>query len=533
LIERPAVCVPSAAAATSHPLATEAALHALRLGGSAVDAAVAAGAVLCVVEPWASHLGGDAFALVWDQGVGRARAIQGSGPAPRRLPSAVGPDGGAIPIRGPLPTTVPGMIGAWCHLLDTRGRLPRGEVFAAALALAREGFPAGGTWELAGRRERAVVEADPGLATLFGTRDQPVRAGDWIRQTDLARAIEGCAREGAAYFHGGPLGEAVVRAVADRGGSLSIEDLRAPAVEETDAVARESHGVTILEQPPVSQGAMVLAMLGILEEADRQGWSFDGEDDRAVAQECHLQIEAYHHVAAERDRWLCDPRFATGEQRERVERWTAVEFAREALGSLDRHRARPRLPASAAGVPSTTYLCTADADGNAVSWIQSIFHPFGSGWIVPGTGCLLNNRMTGFSTDPSSPNRLEPGKRTVHTLNTWMALRDGRPWLVGGTPGGEKQVQTNAQILRGRLARGRSLAASIHAPRWAIDEQGRVALEARFPRAVRRSLENRGHPVVRIGPWGGSGLVQALERLPSGGWMACTDPRGEGMAGGF
>jgi gamma-glutamyltranspeptidase/glutathione hydrolase len=426
------------------------------------------------------------------------------------------------------------VIGAWFHLLDTRGCLPRSEIFSPAIALARDGFPAGGTWALAARRERVVVEADPALAALFRPHGEPVSAGTWIRQPDLARSLEGCAHGGAAYFYTGPLGEAVLRAVGERAGMLASEDLAAAETEEIDPVRCEAHGLTILEQPPVSQGAMVLAVLGILAQADVQGWSIEGERERATAQETHLQIEAYRHMVAERDRWLCDPRFASAEERAHVDRWTDAAFAREALASLDRHRARRSPGPSSPDVPSTTYLCTVDAEGNAVSWIQSIFHPFGSGWIVPGTGILLNNRMTGFSAGPSSPNRLEPGRRTVHTLNTWMVLQeDGTPWLVGGTPGGEKQVQTNVQVLRGRLARGRSLAEAIHAPRWSIDDQDRVALEARFPRPVRRSLENRGHPVVRIGPWGGSGLVQALERLPAGGWIACTDPRGEGSAGGF
>jgi gamma-glutamyltranspeptidase/glutathione hydrolase len=200
---------------------------------------------------------------------------------------------------------------------------------------------------------------------------------------------------------------------------------------------------------------------------------------------------------------------------------------------MDLERASVPQGGAGADVGDTTYLCVADGDGNIVSWIQSIFHPFGAGFVVPGTGIILNNRMYGFSLDPSSPNRLEPGKRTVHTLNSWMLLRDGRPWVVGGTPGAEKQIQTNAQILRARLVHSMKLADVLRAPRWGIDEKDRVAIEGRGPADVRRRLKRRGHAVVRIGPWEGSGFVQAIERLDGGGWMACTDPRGDGLAVGL
>jgi gamma-glutamyltranspeptidase/glutathione hydrolase len=383
-----------------------------------------------------------------------------------------------------------------------------------------------------GRLERTLIARDPGLASLFGTVDHPVRAGDWIRQADLARALEGLAGDGAAFFYRGDLGAVALREVEARGGLLSREDLESHQTEECDPVLLRSGELDILEQPPVSQGAMVLAMLAILGEADRRGWSLRG-DSPAIAQEMHLQAMAYRRAAEERDRWLCDPRFAREEARGRIDAWATEGFGREALASIDPHRVSDEDRTPAPDVPNTTYLCAVDREGNAVSWIQSIFHPFGAGWIVPGTGILLNNRMTGFATDPLSPNRLEPGKRTVHTLNTWMVLREGAPWLIGGTPGGEKQVQTNVQILRSRLAESRSLAESLRIPRWSIDEQDRLAVEARLPRDARRGLERRGHDVVRIGPWDGSGLVQAIERLPGGGWIACTDPRGEGLAAGF
>jgi gamma-glutamyltranspeptidase/glutathione hydrolase len=528
LLERPPVHAPRAAAATSHPLATQAALELLRQGGTAADAAVGAGAVLTVVEPWASHLGGDAFAIVWDAEAKRARAVQGSGEAPRGVPVGLLQAAGRIPLRGAMPVTVPGMVGAWFHLLATRGRLPAAQVFGPAIALASDGFPVGGRWEKVFRLQRETVRHDPSLAAL------EVTAGSWVRQPDLARSLRLLADEGGDAFYRGVLAERIVEEIEKCGGVLTLDDLRRHETEEVEPLAAELEGCRILEQPPPSQGVMVLAMLVALEESDVRGWRIEGTEPRALAREIHLQVETYRRARAERDRRLCDPRFAGAPLDRALERWVEREYAGEILKSIDLHRTTPIAPAPAIeDIRDTTYLCVVDAGGNAVSWIQSIFHPFGAGFVVPGLGILLNNRMNGFSLDPASPNVLAPGKRTVHTLNAWMALRDERPWLIGGTPGAERQIQTNVQVLRARVARNLPLAEALRMPRWGMDEQDRIATEGRLAREARRRLERYGHRVVRVGPWDGSGFVQAIERLDEGGWAACTDPRGEGLAAGF
>ncbi len=561
MLERPPVYAPRSAVAASHPLAVEAALSILRLGGSAADAAVAAGSALTVLEPWASHVGGDAFAIAWDAAQGRARAIQGSGAAPAGTDPEAMRTAGAVPLRGALPITVPGVVGAWFRLLEIGGRLPVADVLAPAIRLARHGFPVGGRWERVARLQRSVIEADAGLAGLFSPAGGAARAGEWVRQPELATTLETLAAEGKDAFYGGSLGRRIVKEIRSRGGILAIEDLREHETEVIDPLALERSvpglpgGVSVLEQPPVSQGAMVLAILRLLEEADRQGLSIEGDDPRAMAREAHLQIEAYRRVRADRDRWFGDPAFARGPVAEGLAAWLEGADAAAWISGIEAGLARPAGPRgesregegskrraakkakAKAGKKSeprdTTYLCVADGEGNAVSWIQSIYHPFGAGWIVPGTGILLNNRMTGFSLDPQSPNCLEPRKRTLHTLNAWMALRDGKPWLLGGTPGAEAQIMVNVQVLRARLTRSIPLAEAIRAPRWQVDAEGRVCIEGRFPREVRRRLERRGHSVVRVGPWDGPGFYQAIERLDGGGWLACTDPRGEGLAAGM
>jgi gamma-glutamyltranspeptidase/glutathione hydrolase len=326
----------------------------------------------------------------------------------------------------------------------------------------------------------------------------------------------------------------VVDELRSRGGSLGAEDLRAHETGEVDPLSVELDGCTLLEQPPVSQGVMVSAMMLALEEADRRGWRIEGDAPRATVREHHLQVEIYRRVREYRDRFLVDPRFADEKQSWRLTHWLSRKHAGGTCDRLRPDRVVPwPAPDAHDDLGDTTYLCVADSGGNIVSWIQSIFHPFGAGFLVPGTGILLNNRMAGFSMDPESPNRLAPGKKPVHTLNSWMVLRDAKPWMVGGTPGAERQIQTNVQVLRGRLARGVALAEAIRAPRWMLDENDRVAIEGRGPAEVRRRLKDRGHAIVRIGPWDASGLVQAIESLEAGGWLACTDPRGEGLAAGF
>lgn len=528
MLERPPVHVPRAAAATAHPLATQAALELLRMGGSAADAAVGAGAVLTVVEPWASHIGGDGFGIVWDAAERRARAIQGSGEAPRAVQVDVLRAAGKIPLRGAMALTVPGMIGAWFHLLATRGRLAPEQVFAPAIGLAAGGFPVGDRWEKVFRRERALASTDPALAACEAT------AGSTVRQPDLAATLRRLADEGADAFYRGELGARIAQEVATRGGAMTLDDLRRHETEEVEPLAVDLEGLRLLEQPPPSQGVMVLAMMLALEEADIRGWRIEGTDARALAREFHLQVEVYRRVRAYRDHWLCDPRLANDTQQRRIGHWLSPEHAAGTCERIDLYNRREiKTPPPAEDIRDTTYLCVVDGDGNAVSWIQSIFHPFGAGFVVPGTGIILNNRMNGFSLDPASPNVLAPGKRPIHTLNAWMALRDGQPWLIGGTPGAERQIQTNVQILRARAARNLPLAEALRMPRWGIDEQDRIAIEGRVPREVRRRLERYGHTVVRVGPWEGSGFVQAIERLPDGGWAACTDPRGEGLAAGF
>jgi gamma-glutamyltranspeptidase/glutathione hydrolase len=620
-------------------MAAEAGIRMLRAGGHAADAAIAAGAVLSVVEPSASGLGGDAFLLIWDRSDGVVSAINGSGVAPAGLSTERFAGRTAVQARDAASLTVPGCLAAWYEAWYGWGRLSWRELFEPAIALAEEGFAV--SWRLARvlRRERAVLAADPGLASLFLRDGRPLEAGEICRPGALARTLKAIARDGTEALSTGPLAERLCRGVRAAGGVLTVADLEGHESELRGAVevpVRGSVGLpalasrsalhaappdvfTLCEQPLPSQGLLVPLALRILEEtgavrgcgAALTGGtaSIRGMDLRRS--EMHRQIESIRVAFAVRDLFLADPRtlpvpeaellgalFNTSTvaalahlvgQEARTPRMEDLTPARSPQVSVPPPPARPFagevLEAIASAGPGpqavveayrragfgpaapgadgadTTYLCAADNEGNAVGLIQSIFRPFGCGFLEPSTGIILNNRAAGFSLDPRSPNRLEPGKRARHTLNSWMLLGPDGPLFVGGTPGAENQVVVNLQVLRALLAGGplwggpppmrpeawtearldapapvspaELLASVLEAPRWDLDPLGRVRVEARAPGESRRRLRRVGHEAVRGGPWDGTGFFQAIQFAADGGLLGATDPRGEGIALGI
>lgn len=481
MIRRPPVLACRGLIAASNPLAAEAGLEMLRAGGHAVDAAIAAAAALSVVEPSASGLGGDAFLLIYDQSDGSVSAINGSGAAPRALTAAAFTGHREVPAQSPLAVTVPGCVAAWDEASYGWGRLDWVDLFEPALQLVEEGFPA--SWRLARvlRRERETISRDSGLSGLFLGRDgRPLRAGAICRPRALAHTLRTLAEEGADAFYRGSIAGTFARGVREAGGLLCVEDL---AIHESDLrsplemrLLRDRHRARVAEpgrsalgdadswalcqQPLPSQGVLLLLALGLLQELGPSRGDL----------ELHRQVESARIAFAVRDLFLADPRSLPVPE----EDLTGALLAPETLGALARlvqdhavaglgHDAadvsalRPLVLEAfrSAGAPQcsivesylragfagearpghdgtdTTYLCTADAEGNAVGLIQSIYHPFGAGFVEPGTGIIPNNRGAGFSLDPHSPNRLEPGKRARHTLHSWMLLGDGRLRLLG------------------------------------------------------------------------------------------------------
>ena len=507
---------PRAMIASVNPLASAAGLQVLREGGNAVDAAVAAGAVLTVVEPTSGQLGGDAFLLVRPGRSGPITAINGSGAAPAAATLARYREAGAIPESGWLAASVPGVVDAWQVALERFGSRPLAPLLEPAVRYAEDGFP------LTARQARNIAQMAPEAArfaetaAVFFPNGSAMAAGARLRQTDLARTLRSLQRDGARSFYAGPIAEAIVRASERGGGLFSLKDFAEHRTVVQEPIQSSYRDWTVVEQPPVSQGVIVLIALGILEQFDLAHAS--------PADTIHLQVEAHKLALGERVAHLGDPRFA----RFSVQDLVLTERSRRLAQRLDRRRAAAAVEPQLVGQPDTTYLCAVDEQRTVVSYIHSLYG--GNGVVAGDTGILLNNRMGCFSLDEASPNCLAPGKRPIHTLNSWMLYQGGDLRYVGGTPGSFWQVQTNLQVITRLLDFKDDLRSAVDHARWTMGSQTgwedtSLSLEARAGDEVVAELEARGHRVQKIGDWAAGGAVQAIGIDGDGMLIGAGDPR--------
>ena len=523
MAHRPTVRAANGAVATGHGLATAAGIAALRDGGSAVDAAIAAAAVCAVVKPSATSIGGDLFALVYDARRREVLAYNGSGAAPRALDvEAVRASGYAA--RGARISTVPGCVAAWADMSAAHGRLGLERALAPAIAYADDGFPVGPVLTTAINERAALISADPECARTYMPRGRAPRPGEILQQADLASSLREIARDGAETFYRGALAERLADGLARVDGSIRTEDLAAHRTDTPEPLAIRYRGFTVLGQPPPSQGHVLVEELAIADGLDlaAMGWG--------TADLVHTMVEIKKLAFADRDAFAGDPRFVDFDARLLFD----PDFVAQRRKAIKGHAA-DRADAGDLAVPAhTTYLAVADRDGNVVSLIESVFSVFGSATIVPGTGILFNDRLRGFSLHERSPNTLLPGKRPVHTLNTVIALDGSTPLFVFGTPGAHAQVQSNFQIASALIDFGMDVQDAIEAPRW-LHETGRaLRMEARFPEDVRRALGGKGHEIELLAEWDDvTGGAQAIAVGENGVFAAGADPRREGVAAGY
>jgi len=523
------------AVASPHALASDAGLAILRGGGNALDAAIAAAATLAVVYPHMNGVGGDNVWLVYDAGRQRLRALNAAGR------SAIAADletyrrrfGGAIPVRGGAAAlTVPGTVSGWweAHRYSReamKSPIAWAALLEAAIAHARDGIEVS-----AGQRR--VTAATPAL--FDGRADDDVRRTLWplyhpsriaegrLTQSALAATLAAVAREGADAFYRGPLAQRLAAGAAAVGSPLSIDDLAKHEATWAEPVRLPYRGGEAASFPPPAQGFAALAILGLLEGFDLA--SLDAADL------VHVTVEATKLAFEDRDRWLADPNV--------VDVPVAVALDRDRLATrrrlISRRAARPVDGAPAAG--DTVAVVAADAAGNAVAMIQSLYHEFGAGVVAGDTGVLLQNRGAFFSLDPAHPNRLAPGKRTATTLIPSMYLTGGRPRFVYGTMGGEGQPQTQAALVARMVDHGLGPQAAVEAPRWLFgrtwgEPTKALRLESRFEDTVAARLRERGHDVQVVEPWSDlMGHAQAIA-LDADGLRAGSDPRADGAAKGW
>ena len=471
--------------ATSQPLASQAGAAAFARGGNAIDAALAAAITLTVVEPTMNGIGGDAFALVWDDQ--KLKGLNASG----RAPAAWNPKRFAglaqMPALGWDSVTVPGTVSAWVALSERYGALPFDDLFGDAIRHARDGFPVSPVISRQWFDQSQVLHAQPGF-DAFMPHGRTPRAGELWRFADQARTLEDIAATRGKSFYEGRLAEAMVAFSAANGGAMTAADLRGHRCSWVDPIEVGFHGHAVHEIPPNGQGIAALMALGLLEHLP-----YD-ETLPGSAARMHLEIEAMRMAFADLHAHVADPAHMKTTPAALLD----VDYLRRRAKGIDANRAGTH----AAGQPAsggTVYLCAADADGRMVSYIQSNYKGFGSGVVVPGTGIAMHNRGFGFVTTPGHPNEVAGGKLPLHSIIPAFMTRGGRPSMAFGVMGGNMQAQGHTQMVLRRVVEGLDPQACTDAPRWRIDDTGALTLEPNVPSSVAEGLEAMGHR-PRIAP---------------------------------
>lgn len=515
---------------TSQPLASQAGLEILRRGGNAIDAVVTAAAVLGVVEPYNTGVGGDCFALVWAAQDERLYALNGSG----RAPAAASADRlraaglSSMPPQGVDTITVPGAVGAWEALLDRFGTRSLGETLEPSIELAERGFPVteiiGHEWDLV--TQFGFLKNDA-AKRCFAPAGSAPELGEIVRFPDLARSLRALAHDGARAFYEGELADRILRALDAEGGCFAASDFADARPSWVEPIGVEYRGYRLCEVPPNTQGITALIALGVLEHFDLPSLEFGS------VEALHLCVEAVKLAFADRAAHLADP----DHMRIRAEALLDPGALASLAEQIERGRAAPARSARSAGGSDTVYLTAADGEGNVVSFINSLYGPFGSGLVAGETGIVLQNRGRGFSLEEDHPNVLRDGKRPFHTLCPAMLLEGGRPRVSFGVMGGDVQAQAQVQFVSSLVDHGLNVQEALDAPRFHYLGGDEVALEGEFAPAVVSGLAALGHQTkeeIHALGRGGFGGGQAIAVHPETGVLwAGSDRRKDGVAAGY
>ena len=505
-----------------HALASAAGVDAMRAGGSAVDAAVAAASVLGVVYPHMCGLGGDAFWLIYDAKEARVAYLDGGGRAAAAATLERFRGQREVPFRGIVPATLttPGAVASLCEAHTRYGRLPLARCLEAAVHYARDGYPVTERLTRWIAETAAELRQDAGSAALF------LGGGTKLANPALARTLEAIAAQGRAGFYDGEVAAALGRFSAERGGFFRSADLAAQRAYWGEPISGSYRGVTIYETPAPTQGFTVLEMLNLIEPLNLG--PYHGPDH------VHLLVQAKQLAYHDRDRWLADPRHA----KLPIARLISKAYAADRRKLIDPARALAwdEVPESRL-TGDTVYVAAIDAEGNAASLIYSLYGVFGACVTDPATGVVLQNRSAYFSLDPQHPNRLEPGKVPMHTLIASLAFKQDNLWAALGCMGADGQPQIHLQAYVAMIDYGRDIQEAVAAPRWlsgrfALGEaRDTLHLESRFPRETIAELERRGHRLDRWGDWNelaghAHGITIGADGALAGGY----DPRSDGAA---
>ena len=521
---RSAVYAANGMAATSQPLATEIAVRILREGGNAMDAAIAASAVLAVVEPYSTGIGGDCFLLYHEAASDQLHALNGSGRAPAAASiDALRARGHAqMPEQGIHSVTVPGAIDAWDQASRRFGKLEFAALLEPAIDFAEQGYPVSPVIAWNWQKHEALLAQTSEASAAYLVDGRAPTAGMMHRQPDLARSLRAIAKGGSEAFYRGAIAEEIVRYSQSVDGLFSLDDFATHESEWVEPIRDSYRGYEVCEIPPNAQGITVLMALNILEQARVGELPYHSPDH------LHLLSEAFTLAMAERDRYVADPAFAEIP----VEYLLSEDFARAQFERIDMQHALAQPVASVQpNHRNTVYLSVVDRDRNVCSFINSTFFSFGSGLVAGNTGINLQNRGAGFMLEEDHFNRLEPRKRPMHTIIPAMVYRDGKPVLSFGVMGGQYQAMGQTYVLSNWIDYGMDIQQALDAARFFLYD-GVLDVEVGIPVATRRGLADKGHKIVELdGPHGGGqGIVIDWD---NGVLQGGSDPRKDGCALGY
>mgnify|MGYP001824391698 CR=1 FL=1 len=534
---RSEVIAPHAMAATSQPLATQVALDILKEGGNAVDAAIAANAMLGLVEPTGNGIGGDLFAIVWDAESRKLYGLNASGRSPYSLTLEYFQDQGleSIPSHGPLPVTVPGAVDGWFELHEKFGKLPMKQVLAPAIRYATEGFPVSELIAYYWQRSVPTLEVWAGFREVFMPNGRAPEKGEIFRNPALATTLQKIADGGRDVFYKGEIARTIDAFMKREGGFLTYRDLAEHTSEWVEPVSTNYRGYDVWELPPNGQGIAALQILNILEDYDLEAMGFGSADY------VHLFVEAKKLVFEDRARWYADPDFNDIP----VAQLISKEYAAERRQLIDQERAADSFEAGNPALEEgdTIYLTVADAERNMVSLIQSNYRGMGTGLSPDGLGFIFQDRGELFTLEEGQFNTYEPHKRPFHTIIPAFVTKNGEPYMSFGVMGGATQPQAHAQIVINMVDFGMNLQEAGDAPRIlhqgssqptgeTMTDGGTVVLESGFPYETIRDLVGRGHAVGwDVGPYGGYQAI--LFDSEQEVYYGASESRKDGQAAGY
>lgn len=522
-------------ACTSQPLATQAALDILKSGGNAIDAAIAANAVLGLVEPTGNGMGGDLFAIVWDAKTKQLYGLNASGRSPYNLTLDYFKENKyeKIPSLGPLPVSVPGCVDGWFELHNKFGKLPMSEILTPAIDYANNGFPLTELIAYYWGSSTRVLKQFPGFEEIFMPDGKAPKKGEIFKNPYLAKTLELIAKEGRDVFYKGEIAEKIVAYVNDQGGFLSMKDFKDHTSEWIDPISTNYRGYDVWELPPNGQGTAVLQMLNILENYNIAKMGFGSPEYM------HLFIEAKKLAFEDRAKYYSDMDF----NQLPIEQLISKEYGKQRAELINENRAARSYPAGELEQGNTIYLTTADKEGNMVSLIQSNYRGMGSGMTPGKLGFILQDRGELFALKEGHMNVYEPHKRPFHTIIPAFITKDGEPYISFGLMGGAMQPQGHTQIVCNIIDFGMNLQEAGDAPRIqhsgssqptgeVMTDGGTVQLESGFSYQTIRDLMSKGHKIgYEKGPYGGYQAI--LWDNVNKVYYGASESRKDGQAAGY